>query len=745
MADAADTTHAGTAVQGTNAFRDPAVRGRTPDEMIADVIATYLTDHVGADTALIERAYAVAAASHKSQVRATGDPYIVHPIAVTEILADYGMDEATLAAALMHDTVEDTDLTLEGITSQFGEEVALLIDGVTKLDRIKFSSREVAQAATIRKMAVAMAKDIRVLVIKLADRTHNLRTLAPLPLDKQRRVASETLDVYAPLANRLGMQEIKHEMEETCFGILFPGPKAELEDAVKRRSPLREGYIENVKKVASEELEVAGIEAAISGRPKHLYSIYRKMVASGLEFEDIHDLIGIRIIVNDVRDCYGVLGLIHTLWPPIQGRFKDYIAMPKFNFYQSLHTTVVGPEGKALEVQIRTIEMHARAEAGIAAHWRYKDDPGAVGEMLVVADIRELQEGADDPEEFLENLKLDLYQDEVFALTPKGEVKTLPKGATPVDFAYRVHTDVGHRCVGARVNGRLVPLSTELESGDIVEIMTSKAQDAHPSRDWLEFTKSSKAAAKINAWFSRERRESALHDGKESVAKALRKHALPTHNADDEMALVASELGFEEAESMFRSVGEGRTSAQTVAQRLARRLKPEEAAEAVQADRLPTAHKRRERVVGDVIVEGLEDMLVRMAKCCSPVPGDDIVGFVTIGRGVSVHRADCANIGSLEDRGSERMVDVAWSSEQSGTFFVWIQVEALDRPRLLRDVTAALSDAAANIHASSSVTGRDRIALLRYEIELSDREALESVLLGLQGVEAVYDAYRLVL
>ncbi len=745
MADATDTTHTNAPAKAANGFLDPAVRGRTPDEMIADVIATFLTSHVGADTAMIEQAYAVAAASHKSQFRATGDPYIVHPIAVTEILADYGMDEATLAAALMHDTVEDTDLTLDGITSQFGDEVALLIDGVTKLDRIKFSSREVAQAATIRKMAVAMSRDIRVLVIKLADRTHNIRTLAPLPPDKQRRVASETLDVYAPLAHRLGMQEIKHEMEETCFGVLFPGPKAELEDAVKRRSPLREEYIENVKKVASEELEAAGIVATISGRPKHLYSIYRKMVASGLEFEDIHDLIGIRIIVDDVRDCYGVLGLIHTLWPPIQGRFKDYIAMPKFNFYQSLHTTVVGPEGKALEVQIRTIEMHDRAEAGIAAHWRYKDDTGAAGEMPVVADIRELQEDADDPEEFLENLKLDLYQDEVFALTPKGEVKTLPKGATPVDFAYRVHTDVGHRCVGARVNGRLVPLSTELESGDIVEIITSKAQDAHPSRDWLEFTKSSKAAAKIKAWFSRERRENALQEGKESVTKALRKHALPLHGVDADLGLVASELGFEDSESLFMSVGEGRTSAQTVAQRLARRLKPEEAVEAVKAERLPTPHKRRERLAGDVIVEGLEEMLVRMAKCCSPVPGDDIVGFVTIGRGVSVHRADCANIGSLEDRGAERMVDVEWSREQSGTFFVWIQVEALDRPRLLRDVTATLSDAGANIHASSSVTGRDRIALLRYEIELSDREALESVLHGLQAVEAVYDAYRLVL
>ncbi len=740
MVNAAETQ----APASTSDFVDPAVRGRTPDQMMAELKSTYVDAHPGSATDIIDEAYRVAAECHKGQTRSTGDPYIVHPIAVAQILADYGLDEATIAAALMHDTVEDTDLTLDGVRDQFGDEVALLIDGVTKLDRIKFSSREVAQAATIRKMAVAMAKDIRVLVIKLADRTHNIRTLEPLPIDKQRRVASETLDVYAPLAHRLGMQEIKHEMEETCFGVLFPGPKAELEEAVSRRSPQRESYIENVIKLISEELDASAIKADITGRPKHLYSIYRKMVASGLEFEQIHDLIGVRIIVDDVRDCYGVLGLIHTMWPPIQGRFKDYIAMPKFNFYQSLHTTVVGPEGKALEVQIRTQEMHDRAEAGIAAHWRYKDGGDTGGDLPVVADLRELEEDAGDPEEFLENLKLDLYQDEVFALTPRGDVKTLPKGATPVDFAYRIHTDVGHRCAGAKVNGRLVPLSTTLESGDIVEIITSKAQDAHPSRDWLVFVKSSKAAGKIKGWFSRERRENAAQDGRDLVTKSLRKHGLPLQGLDTEIEAVSSEFGFDEPESMYMSVGEGRTSPETVAQRLARKLKPNKAAEAVQAERLPTPHKRRQRLAGDVIVEGMEDMLVRMAKCCGPVPGDDIVGFVTVGRGVSVHRADCANIGSLTERGAERMVDVAWAAEQSGTFFVWVQVEALDRPRLLRDVTATLSDVGANIHASSSVTGRDRIALLRYEIELSDRDALELVLNALRGVEAVYDAYRLV-
>jgi len=745
MGITSDIQEADAAPEGDgNRFVDPAVLGRTPDQMFADIVETFLNDHPSGDTALINDAYTSAVKLHKGQMRATGDPYIVHPLAVTEILAQYGMDGATLAAALMHDTIEDTDLTLAAVVDEFGEEVALLIDGVTKLDRIKFSSREHAQAATIRKMAVAMAKDIRVLVIKLADRTHNIRTIAPLPADKQKRVALETLDVYAPLAHRLGMQEIKHEMEETCFGILYPGPKAEIEAKVVARSPERAQYIENVIDELVSELEDNGIDADVTGRPKHLYSIYRKMVASGLAFEEIHDLIGIRLIVKELRDCYGALGLVHTMWPPIQGRFKDYIAMPKFNFYQSLHTTVVGPDGKPLEVQIRTHEMHDRAEAGIAAHWRYKEDGTQEADLLVVEDIRDMQDDAEDPAEFLESLKLDLYQDEVFALTPAGDVKVLPRGATPVDFAYRIHTDVGHRCSGAKVNGRLVPLSTKLESGDIIEILTSRAQDAHPSRDWLEFVKSSKATSKIKGWFSRERRESALGEGRETVLKMLRRDGLPLSGTEKELADVAHELGFEDIDGLYMSVGENRTSPQSVVQRLARHLKPDVSAEAVIADRLPTPHKRRRPSSGDVIVEGLEDMLVRMAKCCGPVPGDDIVGFVTIGRGVSVHRADCGNIGSLTER-SERMVDVAWSAEQTGTFYVWIQVEALDRSKLLRDVTAALSDYGANIHASSSVTGRDRIALLRYEIELSDKEALEGVLQGLQSIDGVYEAYRLVL
>ncbi len=719
------------------------VEPRTPDELYADVAARHLDRHGTSDLESVRRAYELAAELHEGQSRATGDPYIVHPLAVTEILADYGMDTATLIAALLHDVVEDTEASIEDIEREFGDEVAALIDGVTKLDRIKFSSREEHQAATIRKMAVAMAKDIRVLLIKLADRTHNMRTISPLPEEKQRRVASETLDVYAPLAHRLGVQEIKHELEERCFAVLYPKIREELEDQIRRRAPERENYIEKVVVGVSDSLADVGIDAEVSGRPKHLYSIYRKMATSGLLFEEIHDLIGIRIIVDDVRSCYAALGLIHTMWPPIQGRFKDYIAMPKFNLYQSIHTTVVGPDGKPLEVQIRTREMHERAEYGIAAHWRYKEGESATSELPIVADIRFLQETSEDPSEFLANLKLDLYQDEVFALTPKGDVITLPRGATPVDFAYRIHTDVGHRTAGSKVNGRLVPLSTELESGDIVEIITSSSRDARPSRDWLDFTKSSRASAKIRQFFAKQRRERTLSTGKDAVIKALRRDSLPVHGHDAELAEVAADMGFEELEQMYSAVGDGRVSPQTVTNRLARRLDVDADEDSDILDQFVSPTPRRTRPSRGVVVEGLDDVLVRMAHCCSPVPGDDIIGFVTVGRGVSVHRSDCANIGSLEEERAERIIEVAWAPEQSESFFVWMQVEALDRPKLLRDVTTVLAEFGANIHASSSVTSRDRVALLRYEIEISDPNVLERSLQEIRSIDGVYDAYRL--
>ncbi len=708
---------------------------------LASLLDIFRERHPEGDEDLIVRAYQVAEEAHRGQKRRTGEAYIFHPLVVTEILAGYGMDAATLAAALLHDTVEDTDLTIDDVAEQFGDEVAGLIDGVTKLARIEYSSREEQQAATIRKMVIAMAKDIRVLLIKLADRLHNVRTLAPLSEEKRRRIAAETLDVYAPLAHRLGVQEVKHELEELCFAELHPGRKGELEEKVRRRAPEREDYLDKVMTEVSGALAGVGIEAKVTGRPKHLYSIYRKMVTSGLAFDEIFDLIGIRVIVPSLRDCYGALGLVHTLWRPIQGRFKDYIAMPKYNLYQSLHTTVVGPDGKALEVQIRTEEMHQRAEHGIAAHWRYKEGDTSADERLV-EDLRFLQEESTDPSDFLRNLKLDLYQDEVFTLTPKGDVVTLPMGATPVDFAYRIHTDVGHRCVGARVNGRLVPLSSKLESGDIVSIITSNSPNARPSRDWLEFVKSTRAATKIRQWYTRARRETSLGDGRDLVAKAVRREALGVSapGRDKVLADIAGELGYESVDAMYVAVGDGQLSPQTVSQKLVRVFRPEEEDEDLLA---PPSLPRQRRPTRGIIVEGMTDLLVRIARCCAPVPGDDIVGFVTVGRGVSVHRADCANIGALEDR-AERMIDVSWAPLQSGTFFVWIQVEALDRPKLLRDVTTVLSDLGANIHASSSGTGRDRVAILRYEVEFSDRRVLDRAIDELRAVDDVFDAYRLV-
>jgi GTP pyrophosphokinase len=722
------------------AVPEPVPGSPGPLGLFEQVVGEYLDHHPGESVAALQRAYEVAAEAHRGQSRQTGDPFITHPLIVAGMLAGYGLDRATITAAILHDVIEDTPISLADITEEFGAEVAGLIDGVTKLDRIKFSSREEQQAASIRKMAIAMSRDIRVLVIKLVDRLHNIRTIGPLSEDKQQRVAAETLEVYAPLAHRLGMQEIKHEMEDTCFAVLFPKRSAEIDDLVRRRAPERETLVEKVLHEVRGALEDVGIEAEVTGRPKHLYSIYRKMVESGLAFEEIYDLIGIRIIVPEVRDCYAALGLIHTLWPPIHGRFKDYIATPKFNLYQSLHTTVVGPDGKALEVQIRTSEMHHQAEFGIAAHWRYKEgtEPTTTS---IVDELQAIEEASSDPADFLSNLKLDLYQDEVFALTPKGRVISLPQGATPVDFAYRIHTDIGHRCVGAKVNGRLVPLNTRLASGDIVEVITSRSPEAHPSRDWLEFVKSGRAAAKIRQWFSKERREAAAHDGREAVTKAIRREGLGLSTPGRERMLVtiAEDLGYQDLESLYAAVGEGRLAGQTVANRIVKVLQPDEEQDLLE----PPTKAIQPRPQRGIIVEGMDDLLVRIARCCAPVPGDNIIGFVTVGRGVSVHRADCANIGALEER-SERLIEVAWASEQTGSFYVWLQVEALDRPRLLRDVTSVLSDLGANIHASSSGTGADRIAILRYEVELSDPQLMSRAIAELRGVDGVFDAYRLV-
>ncbi len=698
--------------------------------------------HREGDAELLRRSFAVADRAHAGQVRKSGEPYIHHPLSVTAILAEYGMDAATLSAALLHDTVEDTDLTLEQITEEFGEEIAYLIDGVTKLDRIQYDTREQAQAATIRKMVVAMAQDLRVLIIKLADRLHNIRTVGALRDEKQRRVAGETLDVYVPLAHRLGVQEIKHELEDSCFRILYPGPFAEIESRIAERAPQREVYLDKVMTEVDSMLRDAGIEAVVSGRPKHHYSIYRKMIESGRPFEDIHDLVGIRIIADSVQSCYAALGLVHARWVPISGRFKDYIAMPKFNLYQSLHTTVVGPDGKPLEVQIRTEDMHRLAESGVAAHWRYKEGPEA-SHVDWVDQLPSLEDESSDPEEFLAQLKLDLYQDEVFVLTPMGDVKNMPRGSTAVDFAFAVHTEVGYRCVGAKVNGRLVPLSSRLESGDIVEVITSRSQDAGPSRDWLNFVITSRAKSKIKSWFLKERRDQAVIDGREQVMNLLRKEGLGLGASVRESMLgdVAQDFNKLDVDGLMAAVGQNDVSAQAVVNRVVRMVRPE-----VDDDDLLAPVRPRKYSSGGpgVIVEGLDDMLVRIARCCAPVPGDAIVGFVTIGRGVSVHRSDCTNISALSSESGERMVEVSWSPDRVGSFTIWVQVEALDRTRLLRDVTSAISDLGGNITASSSVTGRDRVAILRYEIELSDPGMVAKLIADLRGVDGVFAAFRLV-
>ena len=697
----------------------------------------------GADEELVVHAYDVAQRTHAGQFRLSGDPFITHPIAVALILAEYGLDPETLAAALLHDTVEDTDLTLQEVEAWFGPNVARITDGVTKLDRVKFDlSREDAEAASIRKMVVSMAQDVRVLIIKLVDRLHNLRTIHPLPPDRQIVKARETLDVYAPLAHRLGFQEIKHEMENRSFAILYPARYQEIEELIQQRAPEREVVIDKVTGEIEGMLARAGIPVVLEGRPKHHYSIYRKMVDSRLSFEEIHDLIGIRIKVSEVKDCYSALGLVHARWTPVQGRFKDYVAVPKFNLYQSLHTTVIGPDGKPLEVQIRTHEMHDRAEFGIAAHWRYKEG-GSSSDLAWMADLRRLHDDYDEPTEFLDNLKLDLYEDLVFALTPRGDVRTLPRGATPVDFAYAIHTEVGHRCAGAKVNGRLVTLSTELESGDIVEIITAKSDDSGPTRDWLGFVRTSRARSKIKRWFTRARRETSLQMGKEKVADLMRRERvrLPSDDRGEILGETALALGYRDTEAMYVAVGDRAVSPQTVINRVKRLLSVPLVGEDLELQ--DSVRRRADRPAGEgVIVEGFDDVWVRIARCCGPVPGDDLVGFVTVGRGVSVHRADCANIVRLGDR-TDRMIEATWAPEQVSSFAVWFQVEALDRPNLLRDVTSVISDAGGNIVGASSRTDRDRVAVLRYEVELSDPGQLSRVLAAMQRVDSVYEAYRL--
>ena len=721
-----------------------------PDEGVRPILAAYRARHTRASTSLITRAYALADEAHRGQGRKSGEPYIVHPAAVAKIVAELGLDEVTVAAALLHDAVEDTGITLTDLAADFGDEVAAIVDGVTKLDRVKFDSKEAQQAATVRKMLVAMAKDLRVLIIKLADRLHNMRTIAAMPAWKQERTAQETLDVYAPLAHRLGMQEMKQQLEDLAFAALHPKRYAEIDHMVATRSPERDLYLTQVLEDVRHRLKELRIDAEVTGRPKHLWSIYEKMVVKGREFDEIFDLVGIRVIVDSVKDCYAALGSIHATWKPVQGRFKDYVAMPKFNLYQSLHTTVVGPQGKPLEVQIRSREMHNRAEHGIAAHWSYKDGSADSGDLVWLNRIIDWQQETSDPTEFMAMLKVDLEQDEVFAFTPKGKVLTLPQGATPVDFAYSIHTEVGHRCIGARVNGRLVPLDTRLESGDTVEIFTSKVTSAGPSRDWLGFVATHRAASKIKQWYSRERREDARETGADELVKALRRAALPVQKVQQGRVLdeIATAMNYVDLDALQTAIGENHVSATSVAERVRRHLTDGTGED---EERLPaTLHdtegrrRRRRPAVGSVgvHVEGLDDVMVRLSRCCTPVPGDPIIGFVTRGRGVSVHRSDCANAMALAGNQADRIMDVEWDESTSGTFVASIEVKALDRSKLLRDVSEALAEAHVNILSCNTVTGTDRLSTMRFDFELADASHLDGLLRSIKHIDSIYDAYR---
>ncbi len=722
------------------------------DPVLEPLFRTVRRTHPKADLKIVERAYEKAELHHRGQRRKSGDPYITHPLAVATILAELGMTPVTLCAALLHDTVEDTAYTLEQVRADFGEEIASLVDGVTKLDKVKYG--QAAQAETVRKMVVAMARDIRVLVIKLADRLHNARTWRFLPIDKQEYKARETLEIYAPLAHRLGMNTIKWELEDLSFATLYPKVYDEIVRLVSDRAPSRDEYLAGVIDQVSADLRQGKIKATVTGRPKHYYSIYQKMIVRGRDFAEIYDLVGARILVDTVRDCYATLGTIHARWNPVPGRFKDYIAMPKFNMYQSLHTTVIGPEGKPVELQIRTFAMHRRAEYGIAAHWKYKEDAISDGgaqttagnDMAWLRQLLDWQKETSDPGEFLESLRFDLNASEVFVFTPKGDVVALPAGSTPVDFAYAVHTEVGHRCIGGKVNGRLVPLESTLDNGDVVEVFTSKAPGAGPSRDWLTFVRSPRARNKIRQWFSKERREEAIENGRDAIARAIRKQNLPIQRllSSESLTAIAQELRYADISALYAAVGENHVSAQSVVQRLVHSLGGEEGtvedlAEAIR----PGDGVRRKRPAGDpgVVVKGISDVWVKLARCCTPVPGDTILGFVTRGNGVSVHRTDCSNVEALASE-PERLVEVDWAPSASSVFLVGIQVEALDRARLLSDVTRVLSDQHVNILSASVTTTRDRVAVSRFTFEMGDPKHLGHVLRAVRGVEGVFDAYR---
>jgi guanosine-3',5'-bis(diphosphate) 3'-pyrophosphohydrolase len=736
-----------------------------PERRLLGDLFAIVSEHAADSSVEIDRgrvqdAFVFACEHHAAQRRKSGEDFIVHPVGVARICAGMRLDTETLCAALLHDTVEDTSASIEEVRARFGDEIAQIVDGVTKLTGITFQSRDEAQAENYRKMMVAMATDVRVILIKLADRLHNMRTIDAMPKQKQMEKARETLEIYAPLAHRLGIHALKWELEDLAFATLHPRKYQEIKGLVAQQRDDRERYVSEAGEYLARELAELGINAQIAGRAKHFYSIYSKMTKKGREFNEIYDLTAMRVIVDSVKDCYGSVGVIHSLWKPLPGRFKDFIAMPKFNMYQSLHTTIIGPEGRPLEIQIRTQEMHEMAEFGVAAHWVYKQLPGTGGEdsdghkgqgedtkLKWLRSMLDWQKELSDPQEFMETLRTDLFEDEVYVFTPKGEVKSLAAGATPLDFAYEVHTEIGHRCVGARVNGKIVPLHYELRSGDIVEILTAK-RERGPSRDWLAMVKTTRARNKIKAWFKAESRQDTEHIGRDLLQEHLRKQGLPAQKITGSALLadVIREVGYRKADDFYIALGAAKVSPKVVVNKVMQRLKQGEAAdgEASAVDLLRVGRPRRRPTKSSgqygIRVEGVEDVMLRLAKCCRPVPGDEIVGYISLGRGITIHRGDCPNA-LLLHKDPERFADVAWEGDQSTSFVVEIQIDAWDRHRLLEDLSRVFSESGANILEARCLSTPPMVKN-RFVVELADTHALKGAITRLRNIDSVFDAYR---
>ena len=712
---------------------------KNPDILSADELFNDLSSKFIEDKDLLKKAYNYASDGHMNQKRASGEPYITHPLQVALYLSDLSMDLETIIAAILHDLIEDTDITYKNIKKEFGSDVANIVDGVTKLDRIQYNSNEEAKAEAIRKMVIAMSKDIRVLILKLADRLHNIQTIEYLADHKQERIASETLYVYAPLAHRLGLQNIKHILEDISFGLLHKNQNLEIESLIEKSAPNRDKNIKKSVKVIDKLLSDNSLSAEVIGRPKHNYSIYKKIINNGLSFNEINDLVGLRILTDDVKNCYTILGLIHANFQPVLGRFKDFISMPKFNLYQSLHTTVLTETGQKMEIQIRTHDMHYRAEYGVAAHWKYKEKPQNDVQKWA-SDLSDLTAEYPDPNEFLNHMKLDLYEDEVFCLTPKGDVITLPQGSTPVDFAFSVHTQVGEKLIGAKINGKLVNLSTTLSTGDTIEVLTTNENSKGPSRDWLSFVKTSRARSKIKQWYQKQLKDEDIQKGKQILNTWLEENDEIFNYSDKETILneLLNILKYPNYETIYQNLGNGNIKITNVGNKIRKFVFPEEITEEediLSPDKYQTTDDKL------VIVEGYDDIKVRMARCCVPVPGDDILGFITISNGISIHRSDCLNIKIDSSRG-ERIIDVSWGFNAQSGSIVWLEIEAIDRPYLLRDATIAISDNGGNILVAKSLTNSKRIVTLLFQVEISGNEQLDSIITDAKNIENVFDVQR---